>query len=253
MKKILILMVVILSFGLSACQEKSSEDVLVVLTSSGYEPYEMIKPDGSLTGFDVELMEALAEVMGIKIEWKDVDFNGIIASLESGQNEVAIAGITPTAERAESVDFSNVYYNSEDGVKNYLVFKNNLSYTSLEDLNGKVIGAQLGTIQAELLEAYAEEYNYTVEFRNSYAQIIQEIRLGSIDAVLVENLVADSILEVNTDFDKSILETSLDQLFGNAIAFTKGSQYVEAFNNALTTLEENGTLNTLIEKWFGGN
>lgn len=250
MKKILITLSLIIVLTMTACQSKSDKDTLVVLTSSGYEPYEMVDTTGQLTGFDIELMEALALEAGVEIEWLDVDFNGIIASLESGQYEVAIAGISPTADRAEVVDFSDVYYNSEAGVQNYLVFENEDNYLSFSDLDGLVVGAQLGTIQAELLEDVAAEYNFTVELRNSNSQIIEEIKIGTIDAFLVEKLVADSILEVNTDFTKTQIDESLDTLYGNAIAFAKGSEYKEVFNLALAVLIENGTLDQLIEKWF---
>ncbi|MBI9009358.1 MAG: amino acid ABC transporter substrate-binding protein [Tenericutes bacterium] len=252
MKKIIIATVALLLFvSLVGCQANENTETLTVLTSSGYEPYEMVDTNGDLTGFDIELMEALALEVGVEIEWLDVDFGGIIASLESGQYEVAIAGISTTLLRAESVDFSDVYYNSEDGVQNYLIFEDGSSYSSLADLDGLVVGAQLGTIQAELLVEYAEQYNYTVELRNTNSVVIEEIKLGTIDAMLVENLVADSILEVNTDFAKEKLTDSLDSLYGNAIAFSMGSEWVDVFNTALATLKENGTLATLIEKWFG--
>lgn len=249
MKKVILAFAMLLVIGLTGCTEKSEN--LIVLTSSGYEPYEMIDTNGNLIGFDIELMEALALEAGITIEWKDVDFNGIIASLESGQYEVAIAGITPTAERAEAVDFSEVYYNSVDDLVNYLVYESTNDYSNLTALNGKVIGAQLGTIQAEQLGELSEEYGFTVELRNTQAQVIEEIRLGTIDALLVESLVADSIIEANTDFTKAVLDVTMDEVYGNAIAFAKGSEYKELFDAALVTLIANGTLDQLIEKWFG--
>lgn len=250
MKKIMITICFALVFVLSGCNTKADNEVLTVLTSSGYEPYEMVNTDGSLTGFDIELMEALAKEAGIEIEWLDVDFDGILASLESGTHEVAIAGITPTAERTAVLDFSEIYYNSEAGVQNYLVFQNTDNYASLEDLDGLVVGAQLGTIQAELLTELSEAYHFTVELRTANSQIIEEIKINSVDALLVENLVADAILEVNTDFVKAALTTSLDTLYGNAIAFTKGSEYKAIFDEALVTLSENGVLDNLIAKWF---
>lgn len=250
MKKWIIITGFVMLFGLMGCQQKSESNALTVLTSSGYEPYEMVDNNGQLTGFDIELMEALAQEAGLTITWKDVNFDGIIASLQSGQYEVAIAGISPTADRAEIVDFSQVYYNSEDGIVNDLVYPSDQSYASFQDLSGLVIGAQLGTIQADLLNELSDTYGFTVELRNTNAQVMEEIRIHNIDALLVENLVADSILEVNTDFSKTIMDTPLDQLYGNAIAFTKGSAYVDVFNTALETLKANGTLTQLIEKWF---
>lgn len=249
MKKIIMALSIIAVFGLAGCSEKD-DDVLVVLTSSGYEPYEMVDTNGDLTGFDIELMEALALEAGLTIEWKDVNFDGIVASLQAGQYEVAIAGISPTPDRDLVIDFSDVYFNSESGLINYMLFETEDAITSLDDLDGLVVGTQLGTVQAELLTDLSSEYNFTVEYRNSYTQIVEEIKVGAIDVLVTESLVADSILEVNSTFSKVELNASTDSLYGNAIAFSEGSEYVEIFNEALLTLQENGTLDELIEKWF---
>lgn len=248
MKKGILLLTLLAVLGLSGCQEKT--DTITVLTSSGYEPYEMVDTDGNLTGFDIELMEALALEAGLEIEWQDVDFGGITASLQAGTAEIAIAGISPTDDRKEMVDFSDVYFNSEGGLVNYLIFDSEISLSSLEDLDGLVIGAQLGTIQASLLEEISEEYGFTVDLRNTNTQIVEEIKAGRIDGLVIEKVAADSILELNTELDFFIVVSSLDALSGNAIAFTKGSEYVAIFNEALATLEEDGTLAELIAKWF---
>lgn len=248
MKKLILTLVVISVFALTGCSEKSNK--VTVLTSSGYEPYEIIDTSGNLTGFDIELMEALAKEAGIEIEWKDVAFDGIIASLQSGQSEIAIAGISPTEERKEMVDFSNVYYNSESGLTNYMVFDSTNSYTSLEDLDGLVVGAQMGTVQASLLNSISAEYNFTVDLRNNNTQIVEELKAGRIDVLIVETLIATSILEVNPSLTKVGFESSLDDVNGNAIAFSKNSEYKALLDEALITLQENGTVDTLIAKWF---
>lgn len=243
MKKLYILLAVTLL--LAGC---SKTEKVTVLTSSGYEPYEMVDTDGTLTGFDIELMELLAEEVGIEIEWKDVSFDGIVASLQVGHAEIAIAGMTPTPERSESVDFSDVYYNSEDGLTNYLVSIEALN--GVDDLTGLVVGAQLGTIQAELITELSNEYGFTVDLRNSNAQIIEEIKAGRIDAALFESIVADSIIESNAELGKTVLDYDLGNMYGSAIAFTKGSEYVDQFNVALAKLKESGELDALIDKWF---
>ena len=248
MKKFIVSLVVLLGLVLNGCE--SSEETVTVLTSSGYEPYEMIDTDGNLTGFDIELMEALAEEAGLTIEWKDVDFDGIIASLQSGQAEIAIAGISPTEERKVNVDFSDVYYNTESGLTNFLVFDSSSAITGLDDLTGLVVGAQLGTVQASLLESIKDEYGFTVDLRNTNTQIVEEIKAGRIDVLVVESIISDSILEANDTLAKVGFESVLDDTSGNAIAFAKDSEYTAIFNEALETLKENGTLDDLIEKWF---
>lgn len=249
MKKFIAVVLVVLGITLGGCSEK--ENTVTVLTSSGYEPYEMIDTNGKLIGFDIELMEALANEAGITIEWKDVDFDGIIASLQSGTSEIAIAGISPSEERKEMVDFGDVYYNAEAGLTNFLVFDSSKnSITSLSDLEGLVVSAQLGTVQAGLLESLKDEYNFTVEYRNSYTQIVEEVKVGRIDVFVVESVISESIMEQNSFLDKIGFESSLDDVSGNAIAFSKGSEYIDLLNNALIILKENGTYDELINKWF---
>ncbi|MEC9485862.1 MAG: transporter substrate-binding domain-containing protein [Candidatus Izemoplasma sp.] len=248
MKKIILGLLLLLTLNLASCETK--QNTITVLTSSGYEPYEMIDTDGNLTGFDIDLMNALADELAIEIEWKDVAFEGIIASLQSGQAEIAIAGISPTEDRKENIDFSEIYYNSDVGLTNFLVFKSDQAIESLNDLSGLVVGAQLGTVQATLLESIHEEYNFIVDLRNTNTQIVEEIKADRIDVLVVEKVISDSILASNNELKAVGFESHLDDYSGNAIAFSKGSPYVEQFNSALQTLRDNGTLDELINKWF---
>lgn len=249
MKKVIILMLLGVLTVLTGCEGTS--DKVTVLTSSGYEPYEMVDKSGNLIGFDIELMEALADIVGIEIEWKDVDFDGIIASLQSGQAQIAIAGLSPTDERKEMVDFSDIYYNTEAGLSNYLVFDaTNNTITSLDDLDGLIVGAQIGTVQAGLLESIKDQYNFTVDIRNTNTMIVEEVKAGRIDVLVVESAIATSILEANTSLSKVGFESYLDDVLGSAIAFAKDSEYTAQFNAALATMKEDGSLQTLIDKWF---
>ena len=194
---------------------------------------------------------ALALEAGLDIEWKDVDFDGIIASLQSGQAEIAIAGLSPTEERKDMVDFGDIYYNTEAGLSNYFVFdstENNI--VSLEDLDGLIVGAQIGTVQAGLLEAIKDEYGFTVDLRNTNTMIVEEVKAGRVDVLVVESAIAISILEANTSLSKVGFESYLDDVLGSAIAFAKDSEYTAQFNTALATMKADGSLQTLIDKWF---
>ncbi len=234
---------------LYACQN-NDENTLIVLTSSGYEPYEMVDENGELIGFDIDLMHAIAAYLEIDIVWQDVDFDGIIASLQMKQADVAIAGITPTEARAQIVDFSHIYYNSEAGLQNYLLFDSTQTITTLEDLEGLVLGAQLGTIQAELLQSLSETYGFTVDLRTTNAQIVEEIKSNRIDGLVVESLVANAIIAQNSFLTSWLVEADLGHMYGNAIAFSKDSPWLEPFNEALAALESDGTLAELVSKWF---
>ena len=248
MKKLLTLVLTgVLAFSIAACAD---EEVLVVLTSSGYEPYEMIDENGVLIGFDIELMVAIAEYLDITFEWQDVDFDGIIASLQTNQADAAIAGISPTAERAEFVDFTIVYFNEEAGLVNMMVYDpSKLTINSKEDLAGLTVGAQLGTIQAGLLQELSSEIGFTLDLRNQNAVIVQEIANSRIDVLVVERLVSDSIVAANPNLAQAVLESDLVSP-GNAIALPKNSPYTAQFNEAIEALIADGTIAALVEKWF---
>ena len=122
MKKLLSLVLLgVLAFSVAACTSSETEE-LTILTSAGYEPYEMYDEDGVLIGFDIDMMSAIAEYLEISFVWEDVDFDGIIAAIQTNQADAAIAGISPTEERAQFVDFTIVYFNEDAGLVNMMVF-----------------------------------------------------------------------------------------------------------------------------------
>jgi polar amino acid transport system substrate-binding protein len=248
MKKLMTLVLIgLMAVSIAAC---SNDEELVILTSSGYEPYEMIDENGNLIGFDIELMEAIAEYLGITFIWKDVNFDGIIASLQTNQADAAIAGISPTAERAEVVDFTIVYFNEEAGLVNMMVYDPSIfRISSNADLAGLRVGAQLGTIQAGLLEELSTDIGFTLDLRNQNAVIVQEIANSRIDVLVVERLVADSILAANPNLAQVVLESDLNSP-GNAIALPKNSPYTAQFNEAIAALTADGTIARLVAKWF---
>ena len=246
----MMVMTIMMSLTFIACQNNNSNNTIKVLTSSGYEPYEMVDKTGKLIGFDIELMEALALEVGVEIEWVDVDFKGIIASLQAQTADAAIAGITPNDERREMVDFSNLYYSDLTGLTNQLIYKEGYSYTSYSDLEGLTVGAQMGTVQAEIIESIKDEYGFNVELRETNSQVIEEIKTNRIDVLVVEGTVAESIILANPTLTSAQIENINDQDQGLAIAFPKDSEWTLKFNLALETLKENGKLQELIDEWL---
>jgi polar amino acid transport system substrate-binding protein len=249
MKKLFnVVLITVLALSVAACG--SEQDELVILTSAGYEPYEMYDENGVLIGFDIDMMNAIADYLNITFVWQDVDFDGIIASLQTNAADAAIAGISPTAERAQVVDFTIVYFNEEAGLVNMMIYDpSKISINSKADLVGLTVGAQLGTIQAGLLNELSEEIGFTVDLRNQNSLIVQEIANGRIDVLVVERLVADAIVAANPSLTLTQLDSDLDSP-GNAIALPKGSPYTAQFNEAIQALIENGTVAELVAKWF---
>lgn len=260
MKKIIMIAISMLLVGLlAACgtSEKDSangsgekgadKEVLIMGTSADYPPFEYVDSakGEEIIGFDVDLAKAIAEKLGYEIQVKDMDFNGLIPALETSQVDFVLAGMTPTDERKQNVDFSDVYYTAS----HMIVSEKDSGIESLEDLKGKTVGVQLASIQADKAEEIAETVDLTVENRNRIPELVQEILAGRFDAAIIEDTVAKGYFEKNEDLAGFTIEED-EQEAGSAIAFPKGSELTEEFNAELVKMKENGELEELIVKWF---
>lgn len=249
MKKILtILALSLVLFGCAAEAQPEMESI-VVLTSPDYPPYESIATDGTYEGFDIELMEAIAEKMGVQVEWKEQGFDGIVAAIQSNQGDMAISGMNVSEERKLSVDFSDIY--KSDGELYTAVVKKEDGLDSLEDLEGKVIAVQTGTVQEGAMNSIAEKYGFTVVSQKSFATIIEDIKLDRVDALVIDSTNASTYAEQDdTLMTFNLVAEDLDGKAGTAIAFPKGSEWVEKVNAALAELVSEGIVAELDSKWF---
>jgi arginine/lysine/histidine transporter system substrate-binding protein len=254
-KAIILLMTTILFAGILAGCGKSEnakagdKKTLVMATSADYAPFEYIESDKSdeIIGFDVDLAKAIAGKLGYEVDVKDMDFGGLVQSLKSGQADFVLAGMTPTEKRKKNVDFSDIYYTAQ----HMIISKKDSGIATIEDLEGKTVGVQLGSIQ----EGKAEEINKTVaikvENRNRIPELIQELKAGRFDAIIIEDTVAKGYLEKEADLTNFTMSDDPEEA-GSAIAFPKDSGLTAKFNQELQKMKENGELQELIVKWFGG-
>lgn len=251
MKKLLMACLsLLMAVSLTACGGKDTDDkTLTVLTSSGYAPYEELDGDGNLFGFDIDLMEACADELGYEIEWKDMDFDGIIDSIKLGKGDVAIAGISPSVERAKVVDFSENYYSEAEDSANYVVTKKDSGIKTTADIKGKKVGVQKATVQESCAYEIEKEYNLTLDARTNNADLLQDTNIGRIDFMILEKAVAEEKVKDSKDLICFKLEAGTDPS-GNAMVFKKGSKLTAEFNKAIKTLQDNGELDKLIKKYF---
>ncbi|APH04480.1 transporter substrate-binding domain-containing protein [Bacillus weihaiensis] len=227
----------------------SEQKVLKMATSADYPPFEYIDTakGSDIIGFDIDLVNALAEKTGYTVKVQDMDFNSLIPALQAKQIDLVLAGMTPTPERAENVDFTSIYYTANHMI---VSLKDN-EVKSVEDLDGKTIGVQLGSIQEEKAAELAKEVELKVENRNKISELVQEMKAGRIDAAIIEDTVANGYFEKDESLAGFTLETAEEEA-GSAIAFQKDSEYTKEFDEALKEMKENGELDELIVKWFGG-
>lgn len=229
------------AFSLTAAT--ATADKLVVATDTAFVPFEFAQ-DGEYVGFDIDMWTMIAEELELEFELRPMDFNGIIPGLQTGQLDVALAGITIREDRAEVIDFSDGYY--ESGFRIMVPIDSDIE--SAEDLAGKMLAVRTGTSAAD----YARENFTDTELRqfpnidNAYL----ELRTGRVDAAMHDT--PNVLYYIATAGDgqvKAVGEQMMAHEYG--IAFPKGSELVEPVNQALAAMREDGRYNEIYAKWFG--
>jgi arginine/lysine/histidine transporter system substrate-binding protein len=222
----------------------SSDKSLIMATSADYRPFEFPSPDNpqEIIGFDVDIAKAITEKLGYSLQIQNLDFNGLLAALQSKRADFVMAGMTPTEERKKSVDFSDIYYEA----KQTIVSKTGSNLTTAASLNGKNVGVQSGSIQEG--EAKKIQGAKLVSL-NRISDLVQELKTGRIDAIIMEDIVAKGFTTANPELQ--FTEIPNTEQAGSAIAFPKGSPLLAEFNPLLKEMLSNGQIEALVKKWFG--
>lgn len=229
----------------SAIDTIKSKGKLVVGTSADYPPYEFHKEIGGkdqIVGFDIEIAKQLATDLGVELEIKDMDFDGLLVALQANKVDMVFAGMTPTDERKENADFSDIYYTAQHG----FIMRSGEEATikSMDDLKGKKIGVQKGSIQ----EGIAQD-NFDAENIKSLAKVtdlVLDLKNNKVDAVLAELPVA----KINCEKNEGISLTSLavdDPDGGSAIAMKKNSTELQAeVNKTIKNLKDQNKIEQFV-------
>lgn len=256
-KMLILVMVLACTLVLGACDEKE-KDVLVVATNCEFPPFEYTDKDGKEIGIDMELAKEIADILGYKLEIKDMKFDAVLTALEAKQANIAMAGLTVSEKRLETVDFCDPYFKASQVV----IGKKGSAAESLEteealiaELEGKKIGFQTGTVAQYYVEGDegwefpgikdAEAKGYT-----SGATAIEALKNGQIDYVIIDLLPAEQFVSKNAEalyVNKSVKLTDEDYAF----AVQKGdTELAKKVNDALKTLKENGKFDSIVNKYY---
>lgn len=215
-------------------------------TSADYPPYEFVdSSSGSqeVIGFDADIAKYITERLGVGLKIDNVDFNGLIPALQSKRADFVMAGMTPTPERKQSVDFSAIYYDA----KNTIVAKKSDSLTTANSLGGKTVGVQLGSIQETAAKDIAKEVKgIQVKQLNRISEMVQELKAGRVDALIIEDTVAKGFVDSNPELEFNVISST----GGSAIAFPKGSELQAKIDPILAEMKTSGKMDELITKWF---
>lgn len=216
MKRVgLVLLVLLFGVTLFACQSEDQFDLddktsIVVGLEAAYAPFNWATPTQneftvSITGqagfyadgYDVVMAQRIADALGLNLVIKAYGWDGLIPALNAGEIDLIIAGMSPTTERALTVNFSEEYYRSEQ----VMVVRVDGSYadaTSITDFSGAKVVAQAGTLQDDLIDQITGVIHQ--ETLNSYSDLVNALAYGTSDAFVAELPVATSIVQTNSQF-----------------------------------------------------
>ena len=220
---------------------------LTMSTNAAFPPYEMTTDDGSFEGIDVEIAGAIADKLGLELQIDDMDFDASLLAVQQGKSDMVMAGVTVNEERLAVMDFSDSY---ATGIQVVIVPEDS-DITSIDDLEGKLIGTQRGTTGYLYCSDTPENGGYGEDAVVAYDDgltAVQALMNGQVDCVVIDNAPAQSFVESNPGL--KILDTEF-AVEDYAIGVNKGNTaLLDAINTALAELTEDGTIQAIVDKYI---
>ncbi len=238
--------------GVNASSQSSTLDrvkasgKLVLGTSADYPPFEFhMEENGQdkIVGMDISLGEEIAKDLGVKLEVKDMDFDGLLAALTTDNVDVVIASMNATEERKKSVDFSNVYYMAQQ--KTIIREEDYDKYKTIDSLKNAKIGTQKGSIQ----EGIAQDQLPDAGLRSlaKITDLVLDLKAKNVDAIIVENTVAEAYVKNTGGIKVGEVVFETPDNTGSSIAIKKGNEgLVEKINATIDRLKKDGSLDKFL-------
>jgi glutamine transport system substrate-binding protein len=233
--------------GSDSAEQAEDKPVLQVGTEATFAPFEYMEK-GEIVGFDADLLEAVMAEAGYEYEYKNVGWEAMLASVQGGDLDFGVAGITINDKRKESFDFSVPYFQST----HVIVFNEGAGIEGAEDLKDINVGVQTGTTGADAAEKVLGDNAKNISKYETQALAFMALKNGDVEAVVTDNVVAAEYVKNNPDAGVEMVtdEASFESEY-YGFMFQKGSEYQAEISDALSTVIENGTYQEIYNEWFG--
>ncbi|AGY81782.1 MULTISPECIES: ABC transporter substrate-binding protein/permease [Carnobacterium] len=233
----------------TALEDIQEKGTLVIGTSADFPPYEFhstVNGKDTIVGMDISIAQKIAEDLGVELKIEDIGFDSLLPALESEKVDMVISGMSPTEERRQSVDFSDVYYT---GGQNIVVRETDKEiYTNTDDLTGLKVGVQTGSLQETLAQEQMPDSEILSLTKTT--DLLLALKTNKIEAILMEKPSAEAYVGNDNQivtFDGGFLLEEGEQ--GSAIAFKKDTQsLVEVVNASLTEINEQDLIPSYLEE-----
>ena len=218
-----------------------TEGELLVGTDTPFPPFEIGQPP-DISGYDIEVMNAIAEHHGLEVTYQDTSFDTIFRDVANGQFDTSAAASTITPERQQKVNFTDPYYEAQQA----LLVPTDSDIASVDDLGGVIVGAQDGTTG----ETYANDETDAAEVRGfpEGPDAVAALTTGQVEAVIIDQPVAVDAIEKQGGVEIAE-EIATNELYGFAVALDN-TALLDAMNEALQALKDDGTIEELYQKYF---
>lgn len=238
----------IVGLGFSVCATTAfaaGKTSIVVGADTTFPPFET-EVNGKVSGFDIDMIEAIAKAEGLTVTIKTMPFNGIIPSLQAGSVDAAVAGITIKSSRMQSVDFTDAYYKSGLSV----LVKDNSKINSFADLKGRVVATKKATSSVDYMIKNGIESGNIKQFQD-IDTAYQALMTGGADAVVFDNPVNVNFKTVHKGA-KVVGELLTGEYYGIAVS-KKNPELAAKLNDGLAKIKKSGEYKQLFVKYFGGD
>lgn len=224
-----------------------SEDALTTCTHLPYPPFQFDR-DGKTVGFDVDLVDLIAEEVGVKQKIVDTPFEGIKSGtdLETGKCDIAAAGMSITPERQKVIDFSKPYFDATQS----LLTKKGAGYDSFDALKGKKLGVQSGTTGLDYATENAKPAGVTLVAFEDLGTEIAALKSGQVDAVINDFPVLSAYAKDNPGY-RVATQFDTGEQYGFGMSKDRDDNLSATADKVLTRAKKDGTYDRLYEKWFG--
>lgn len=217
------------------------DHTLVVGTTADFKPFEFIN-NGEIVGFDIDMISAIAKELDMVVLIRDMKFYALIPSLQNGDIQVAVAGMSYTSDRASEIDFSTPYYFNKFAM---------LVIGDHDKVNPIKAGMKIGVETGSVMEQWIKNQDIALDIisMDNNIKLIDTLKSNNLDGILFDDISAKSIINSNPYIAFNLIALQGVNESGMAIGIMKDSPLLERINSAIDTLNQNGEMAKLKMKW----
>lgn len=248
---LLSLVIIFASLGLAGCggseDTTGADKVYKIGTDAAYPPFEK-QEGGQIVGFDIDIINAVAEAAGIKVEVVHTGWDPLLQGVENGTVDAGISAITINDDRKKTYDFTEPYFEASQ----LIMVPSDSNITSLKDLEGKKIGVQTATTgDIAVQEAFGKTYAGLKGYDDT-PTAVDDLLVGRLDAVVADNVVLQEYLKVldNDDF-KVVKDPGFEAEYYGIMVKKGNAELLDKLNEGLKIIKENGKYDEIYNNYFG--